>query len=125
MATGLASMGSAAHNETLSPCGIEKRLMASLASSEAGSTTGVGRRCTCSSGKVCEATVVIPATSTRATRTRTTVGFMVRALYPDAAHLPAILRPVEFLAGHKRKIALGVLLIGALLAWLNGGNTDR
>jgi hypothetical protein len=77
MATGLASMGSAAHSDALNPAGSEKRFSASFASSDAGSMTGVGRRSTCSSCKVCEETVVIPATQRTARRDSRTEGFMI------------------------------------------------
>ena len=59
------------------PVGNEKRLIASCASSDAGSTTGVGRRWTCSSCRVCEATVVMPAKKNTAMRANRTEGFMI------------------------------------------------
>ncbi len=124
MATGFASMGSAAHNEALRPLGTEKRLSASTASSEAGSTTGVGTRATFSSVSVCE----LDGGDTGDEKDRETGeqngrfhGIPVmkwkglsRALYILGRVLP--------LRSYKGKLVFAVLGLGALLACIRSVN---
>src|SRR5688572_23333255 len=139
MATGFASMGSAAQRLALKPWGSENRCSASRASSEAGSTTGSGRRSKGSSSNVWAQTAPMLAIQKTAIREIRKEGFMGSVVvlvsvgagesYMDESHLPArrsagftgvygklpVVRPIR--PGNKVFIPLFVVAVALMVTW--------